>query len=102
MSRLTASFHGEAYCGDKQPCRDDDCYDCPQFHDMLAKLAHYEDLEEQGRLVVLPEGYTIEDLAECAASGTCPSELGLPTPLHCNHHTCYACWEAALKGNKND
>lgn len=68
------------------------------------KLAHYEDLEESGRLVVLPEGYTIEGMAECAnqRSLACPSDIGLPSPLHCNHTSCYKCWEAALKGGGQD
>lgn len=25
----------------------DECYDCPHFHDILAKLARYEDAEER-------------------------------------------------------
>ena len=64
----------------------------------------YKNLEEAGRLVVLPEGCTIEGIAECAnrRSLACPPDIGLPSPLHCNHTSCYKCWEAALKGKGGD
>ena len=65
---------------------------------VIEKLAHYEDLEEAGRLAVLPEGYCIKDLVYCASAEHCPSDFGLPTLLHCNHTDCEDCWEAVLKG----
>lgn len=32
----------------------DECIFCKRNHNILDKLAHYEDLEEQGRLIELP------------------------------------------------
>lgn len=55
MERLTGrTKENRVYCGGSGDCLYGDCYACPQFHDMMAKLAHYEDLEEAGRLVELP------------------------------------------------
>lgn len=65
---------------------------------LIDKLAHYEDLEEQGRLVELPEGYTVADLAYCTAYESCPKDLGLPLPFNCRMQSCKECWEQALKG----
>lgn len=42
------------YCVGESECLCDDCYDCQQFNDIRTKLAHYEDLEEAGRLMILP------------------------------------------------
>ena len=56
MERLTRKDgNGKRYVGD------DFCYDSwavPKkfYGDAIDRLAHYEDLEEQGRLVVLKEG----------------------------------------------
>ena len=36
-----------------EACKYYDCYDCP-IQEAITKLAHYEDLEEQGRLIELP------------------------------------------------
>lgn len=55
MGRLTVrNFENEACCTHGGCDAYEDCYECPGFQDILAKLAHYEDLEESGRLVVLP------------------------------------------------
>ena len=62
-----------------------------ELHD---RLKHYEDLEESGRLVVLPNDITGEQL--CKIVNACPSILGLKN--HCGSHSCESCWEAALKG----
>ena len=57
MERLTNRNYGEnscavytSYC---DACRNSDCH-CELVEDMVKKLADYEDLEEQGRLVKLP------------------------------------------------
>ncbi len=60
---------------------------------VINKLAHYEDLEEAGRLVILPEEFDKEKFIY----SNCPSYLTLKD--HCNGD-CKACWEAALKGEK--
>lgn len=60
MERLTIRIDGEAYiekvankyCEDVCSSRNR-CNDCP-IRDAFNKLAHYEDLEEQGRLIELP------------------------------------------------
>ena len=60
MGRLTIRIDGEAYiekvankyCEDVCSSRNR-CNDCP-IRDAFNKLAHYEDLEEQGRLIELP------------------------------------------------
>jgi hypothetical protein len=60
MERLTIRIDGEAYIkkvGNKyceEVCSDmDRCNSCP-IREAFNKLAHYEDLEEQGRLIELP------------------------------------------------
>lgn len=57
MERLTNRDYGEnscavytSYC---DACHNSDCH-CGLVEDMIEKLADYEDLEEQGRLVILP------------------------------------------------
>lgn len=57
MERLTNREYGEvsfavytSYC---DACRNSDCH-CGLVEDMIEKLADYEDLEEQGRLIKLP------------------------------------------------
>ena len=60
MGRLTIRIDGEAYiekvankyCEDVCSSRNR-CNDCP-IRDAFNKLAHYEELEEQGRLIELP------------------------------------------------
>lgn len=55
MGRLTErTKENRVYCGGSGDCPYENCYACQHFHDMMAKLAHYEDLEEAGRLVELP------------------------------------------------
>lgn len=97
MGRLTVrNFENEACCTHGGCNVYEDCYECPGFQDILAKLAHYEDLEEAGRLVVIPNNITGEQL--CKVVNACPSILGLKT--HCGSYSCEVCWEAALKGAK--
>lgn len=57
MERLTNREYGEnscavytSYC---DACHNSDCH-CELVEDMVKKLADYEDLEEQGRLIKLP------------------------------------------------
>lgn len=57
MSRLTERINGEIYkkgnC--ESPCsKCDKEFYCDELEDMMNKLAHYEDLEEQGLLLELP------------------------------------------------
>lgn len=52
MDRLTTSINETGYCN--APYCQEDCNTCIFFRAVLDKLAHYEDLEEQGRLVVMP------------------------------------------------
>lgn len=64
MGRLTNRDYGEiSHAGRIIPystycigCISEDC-DCGIVEDMVKKLADYEDLEEQGRLVILPCKY---------------------------------------------
>lgn len=58
MSRLTArNKNGKAYypcCFDKCNGAYGNCSECKFELDICEKLAHYEDLEEAGRLIELP------------------------------------------------
>ena len=56
MERLTERHKGQVFC--KADCSEmidyaEDC-ECPHLQKMKEKLAHYEDLEEQGLLLKLP------------------------------------------------
>nr|DAJ92486.1 MAG TPA: hypothetical protein [Caudoviricetes sp.] len=57
MERLTNREYGEISCTEYtshcDACLDGDCH-CGFVEDMVEKLADYEDLEEQGRLIKLP------------------------------------------------
>ena len=58
MSRLTKEI--TAYVDtfikcNTESCQAWECPDCQHFEEILAKLKHYEDLEEQNRLIVIPE-----------------------------------------------
>ena len=66
--------------------------------EIYAKLGRLEELQAAGRLVILPEGYCIKDLAYCASVSHCPADLGLPKTSNCASIACEDCWEAALKG----
>lgn len=59
--------------------------------EMMQKLGELEDLQETGRLVVLPKEFDKEKFIY----SNCPSYLSLKD--HCNGD-CKTCWEAALKG----
>ena len=64
------------------------------------KLQRYEDLKEQGRLVILPEGVNLRKLLEIldGNSSSCPSEYNL---INRCELSCFECWLAALKGAEN-
>ena len=57
MDRLTKKYGDEIICNVKY-CNTEfclgECYGCEHFKEIKTKLAHYEDLEEAGRLVELP------------------------------------------------
>lgn len=59
MSRLTTSENGTGYCN--APYCQEDCNTCIFFMAIRDKLAHYEDLDEDGRLIdsdrQVDEGY---------------------------------------------
>lgn len=72
MERLTERKNGTAMiegCGSNckygfEYCRKEDWENCKTIEDVIDKLAEYEDLEEQGRLVKLPckDVYYIVDI----------------------------------------
>ena len=82
---------------DKQEIREDcSLYKVCLDRKIFEKLQHYEDLEEQGRLIVLPEGVNFKKILEYSSG--CPSDCDLVN--HCDL-SCYECWLTALKeGNK--
>ena len=60
------------------------------------KLQHYENLEEQGRLIILPEDMDLKKLIKCTdGDGLCPRDVGLTDRCELS---CLECWLAALKG----
>ena len=64
----------------------------------ISKLAHYEDLEEAGRLMILSKGFNKEYLLCVLASDECIVHFGGKAIENCNGTNCKECWEAALKG----
>ena len=65
------------------------------------KLQHYEDLEEQGRLIELPKGMTLRKLLEILDGNisSCPIDYNLTNRCELS---CFECWLAALKGGKDE
>ena len=61
------------------------------------KLQHYEDLEEQGRMIVLPKGITFRKLLEILDRNisSCPIDYNLTNRCELS---CFECWLAALEG----
>ena len=84
-----------------------ECYDacavcdvsgcCDVLEEMLEKLAHYEDLKEQGRMVILLEGMNLRKLFDILDGNisSCPSDYKLANRCELS---CFECWLAALKG----
>ena len=63
----------------------------------IDELLRYRDLEEQGRLIVLPKGMTLRKLLEILDGNvsSCPSDYNLTNRCELS---CFECWLAALKG----
>ena len=83
---------------DKQEIREDcSLYKVCLERQIFEKLQHYEDLEEQGRLIILPDGMNIRKLLEILDGNrsSCPSEYNLTNRCELS---CFECWLAALKG----
>ena len=61
------------------------------------KLQYYEDLEEQGRMVILPDGMNLRKLFDILDnySPGCPSDYKLANRCELS---CFECWLTALKG----
>ena len=96
--RLTVrNFENEACCALGGCHAYEDCYECPGFQDILAKLAHYEDMEEAGRLVELPEVFDEKKLFRVLSYSACPNVFNLPRSEKCPVIPCKDCWENALK-----
>ena len=75
----------------------EDCDHCWHLGIIREKLARLEDLEEQGRMVILPDGMTFRKLLNILTdySPDCPSEYNL---INRCELSCFECWLAALKG----
>ena len=68
-----------------------------QVREWLEELQHYKDLEEQGRMVILPDGMNLRKLLDILTeySPGCPSDYNLTNRCELS---CFECWLAALKG----
>ena len=66
----------------------------------IDELLRYRDLEEQGRMIVLPKGMTLRKLLEILDGNisSCPSDYNLTNRCKLS---CFECWLAALKGAEN-
>ena len=92
--RLTIRHGNRADCNTL--CMED-CDHCWHLGIIREKLARLEDLEEQGRMVILPDGMTLRKLLDIldGYSSSCPSEYNL---INRCELSCFECWLAALKG----
>ena len=65
----------------------------------IDELLRYRDLEEQGRMIVLPKGMTLRKLLEILDGNisSCPIDYNLTNRCELS---CFECWLAALKGVK--
>ena len=66
----------------------------------IDELLRYRNLEEQGRMIVLPKGMTLRKLLEILDGNisSCPIDYNLTTNCELS---CFECWLAALKGAEN-
>ena len=66
----------------------------------IDELLRYRDLEEQGRMIVLPKGMTLRKLLEILDGNisSCPIDYNLTTNCELS---CFECWLVALKGAEN-
>ena len=79
---------------------------CLRADDVIAsasdidELLRYKDLEEHGRMIVLPKGMTLRKLLEILDGNisSCPSDYNLTNRCELS---CFECWLAALKGAEN-
>jgi hypothetical protein len=104
MERLTETIKGHGFCNGKQ-CTDD-CDDCNHFHKILTKLAQYEDTEEQGLLLRLPQElsnvdeqiikYTLAKAVSLVKYG-----VDVDAKLEGAVETSYALHNAYMKGTKD-
>ena len=78
----------------------EDCDHCWHLGIIREKLARLEDLEEQGRMVILPEGMNLRKLFDILDnySPSCPIDYNLTNRCELS---CFECWLAALKGAEN-
>ena len=67
----------------------------------IDELLRYRDLKEQSRIVILPERMNLRKLLEIldGNSSSCPSEYNL---INRCELSCFECWLAALKGQRNN
>ena len=63
----------------------------------INELLRYRDLEEQGRMIVLPKGMTLRKLLDILSGYVdgCPSDYNLTNRCELS---CFECWLAALEG----
>lgn len=83
---------------DKQEIREDcSLYKVCLERQIFEKLQHYEGLEEQGRMIVLPKGMTLRKLLDIldGNNSSCPIDYNLTNRCELS---CFECWLAALKG----
>ena len=66
----------------------------------IDELLRYRDLEEQGRMIVLPKRLTLRKLLEILDGNisSCPIDYNLTNRCELS---CFECWLAALKGAEN-
>ena len=78
----------------------EDCDHCWHLGIIREKLARLEDLKEQGRMVILPDGMNLRKLLDILTeySPGCPSDYNLTNRCELS---CFECWLAALKGAEN-
>lgn len=102
MTERLTKWHGDradcnvGYCSEE-------CDICNMFDEIRTKLAYYEDLEEQSRLMVLPEGFQKEKFINYMANKHCPSNFGFKDENRLQGRCaggkeCEECWRKALKG----
>lgn len=78
-------------------------YNYDDFQKMAQKLAYYEDLEEQGRLLIFPENFHMQRFKEVVAERYCPShfdlfDLGCESGKSKKISDCMQCWKEAMEG----
>ena len=72
------------------------CDNAEYWLQVYFKLKDYEDLAEQGRMVILPDGMNLKKLLNILTeySPGCPSDYNLTNRCELS---CFECWLAALK-----